>query len=259
MSETKPLRSLLPKIRLLHLLVILLFLTVKAEANTDSLKQIWTDVTRPDSTRFSAIESYYQNHLFSQPDSVILLTPYHINLAKQKHSARERGKALNRKGIAYSIKGDYDKALIEMNAAVEFYASTKDSIGLINVYNNIANIHSYTFQYQEALKLFSKCLDFYQDNEANNHAAGVLMNIGLIHLEISNHETAIDYFNQSLQLYKKLGIEKKVGNIWASMAGVNLEQKNYSEALKNNQKSLNVFLPRNQKHGIATCLSLIHI
>ena len=253
MPETKSLRCPIPKIRLLLLLALILIFSGKTNAKTDSLKQIWTDTTLHDSIRFDAIERFYQTQLFSQPDSAILLTAYHINLAKQKQSTRERAKALNRKGIAYSIKGDYDKALMEMNAAIELYSRTNDSIALINVYNNIANIHSYTFQYQEALNLFSKCLAYYQENGVDDHVAGVLMNIGLIHLDISNHEMAIDYFNQSLQLYEKLGTENKVGNIWSSIAEANLEKKNFLEALKNNRKSLNVFSSHNHKQGIATC------
>ena len=63
-------------IRLLCLFAIIFSFANKADANTDSLKQIWTNVAQPDSTRFKAINEYYKKHLYSQPDSVILLTDY---------------------------------------------------------------------------------------------------------------------------------------------------------------------------------------
>ena len=72
--------------RLLYLFAIILVFTNKVDANTDSLKQIWTNVAQPDSIRFKAINAYYKQMLFAQPDSIILLTAYHIELAQQKHS-----------------------------------------------------------------------------------------------------------------------------------------------------------------------------
>ena len=247
---------LLSKIRLLCLFVILLLFANRVDACSDSLKQIWTNITQPDSIRFNAINEYYKENLFAQPDSVILLTAYHDALANQKDSREERAKAINRRGVAYSIKGDYDKALIEMYGAIDIYSSINDSTGLIKMYNNIANIYTYTAQYQKAINLFSKCLVFYQDNKVDHLAAAVLMNIGLIHLDISNYDKALDYFNKSLDLYKKLGIDHKVGKIWISTGSVNLAKKNYQEALKNSQKALKILQPRNQQHAIASCYIL---
>ena len=132
------------------------------EANTDSLKQVWTNVAQPDSIRFKAINAYYSKNLFSQPDSVILLTAYHIELAEQKHSEQEKATALGRKAIAYNLMGDYDRALIEMNKTVEIYSSINDTINLLKTYNNLALIYFHQVEYQEALKYFSKCLAFYE-------------------------------------------------------------------------------------------------
>ena len=120
--------SILSKIRLLCLFAIILSFANKVDANTDSLKQIWTNPAQLDSIRFKAINEYYKKHLYAQPDSVILLTAYHIDLALQKYSEKERAIALKKRGIAFAMKGDYDKALIETNKTVGIYSSLKDSI-----------------------------------------------------------------------------------------------------------------------------------
>ena len=151
------------------------------DANTDSLKQIWTNPAQLDSIRFKAINEYYKKHLYAQPDSVILLTAYHIELAQQKHSEKEKAIALSRKAIVHSMKGDYVNALIEMNKVVGIYSSLKDSISLMKNYNNLASIYMHTVEYQKAIKYFSKCLAFYQANNIEESQAAILM-LSLIHI-----------------------------------------------------------------------------
>ena len=104
--------DILSRKHLLYLFAIILLFTNKVNANPDSLKQIWTNVAQVDSIRFKAINEYYNKMLFAQPDSVILLTAYHIELAQQKFLEKENAKALNRKGVAFSIKGDYVNCLL---------------------------------------------------------------------------------------------------------------------------------------------------
>ena len=94
--------------RLLCLFPIVFSFINKAGANTDSLRQIWLNIAQPDSIRFKAINEYYKKNIYAQPDSVMLLTAYHIDLANQKHSKKERAKAFNARAIIYTNKGDYD-------------------------------------------------------------------------------------------------------------------------------------------------------
>ena len=164
--------------RLLYLFAIILVFTNKVDANTASLKQLWTNVAQPDSIRFKASNAYYNQMLFAQPDSIILLTAYHIELAQQKHSEKERAIALGKQAIAFNLKGDYDRALIEMNKVVDIYVSLNDSISLLKTYNNLALIYYQRVEYQEALKYFSKCLVFYQANNIEDYQASILMHIG---------------------------------------------------------------------------------
>ena len=248
--------NLLLKIRLLCLFAIIFLFANEVDANTDSLKQIWTNVAQPDSIRFKAINVYYTKNLFAQPDSAILLTAYHIELANQKHLKKEKAIALGKKAIALSVKGDYDNALIEMNKVVDIYSNINDSIGLAKTYNNLAIIYTKRIEYQKALKYYSKCLTYYQTNKIEDAQVSVLINIGRIHLTINNYDLALDFFNKALHLYKKSGITNKGGLIWHNIGRVNLGKKNYSQAIKDSQKALKVFQSLKQQYYIANAYTL---
>ena len=182
--------NIFSRIRLLGLFVIILIGANTVEANVDSLKQIWTNVAQPDSIRFKAINAYYEAHIYTQPDSAILVTAYHIDLADKKHSKEEKGTALNRKALAHTLKGDFDNALIEMKKAIAIYSSLNDSLELANRYNNLAIIYTHRIEYRESLKYFSKCLTYYQANNIETAEAAVLGNVGMIHLDINNYDLA---------------------------------------------------------------------
>lgn len=70
----------------LILLILIVFITNTsyAQKDKDSLKLIWKDSLKIDSIRFNALNIYYKSYAFLEPDSVITITNYHINLAKKK-------------------------------------------------------------------------------------------------------------------------------------------------------------------------------
>ena len=140
MKVIKTAINILSKIRLFCLFAVIFSFVNKVDANTDSLKQIWTNIAQPDSMRFKAIKNNYKKELYSQHDSVILLTDYHIELAQQKHSERERATALSTKAIAHMVKGDHVNALTEINKSADIYSVLNDSIRLTSTYLSLIHI-----------------------------------------------------------------------------------------------------------------------
>ena len=256
MNNIKINNNIYLKIKLFCLLAIMVVFANKVDASTDSLKQIWMNVAQPDTIRFNAINAYYEKKLYAQPDSVILLTAYHIELALQKHSEKQRAIALNKKGIAYNLKGDYDKALVEMNQALDIFSSLKDSINIANTYNHLAITHTHLTKYQQALNYYTKCLILTKAKKLEDLKAKVLLNIGLIYYKISSYDLALTYFNISLNICEKLELETLKGLIWTNTGYANFKKKKYHQAIEDSQKALKIFQPLNLQYYIADNHSL---
>ena len=241
------------KFRLLCQLAVFLFLVTTASANTDSLRQIWTDLDLPDSVRFNAIHEYYGINLFSQPDSVISLAGYHINLALEKTSEIERALALRNRAIAFNLKGDYDKSLPEMKKAAEIYTTLNDSLSLLGTNNNIALIYYYRVDYKASLKYFEECLAFYRKKKIKHFQPSLLMHIGQIHLAINNSDEALRYFRHSLDMGSELETENKLVTaiLYQNIAKTNFGIKNYHRAIENNKIALNTFQPLRDRYYFA--------
>ena len=244
------------KIRLLCLFVIISIVTNKVDANTDSLKQIWIDVAQPDSVRFNAINEFYKRDRSSPADSTFLLTTYHIDLAEQKHSKKEKAKALSYRAIIYMRKGDADKVLTAFQKAADIYTILQDSLNLAKTYNNLGVLYTKKIEYQKALDFFSKSLALSQVTKMEAIQAFTLISVAGLYFDISDYDMALEYFNKSLHLYEKLGLDDKVGRIWLNFGKVNLEKKNYQQALDNNQKALKIFQRTHQDPPIANSYTL---
>ena len=120
-------------------LIFLIFLAsaspVASQIKKGSLKNIWTNINNPDSLRFEAIENYYYKNTYAKPDSVIPITKYHYQLAKEKGTVKEMASALNERSYAYYIKGD-------LNASTEILQQSISLFEKINEPKNLAAIQS---------------------------------------------------------------------------------------------------------------------
>ena len=229
----------------------------KVQANADSLSHIWIDVIQSDSARFQSLSNYYNQFVFSQPDSVIRWSDYHIELAQQKNSDKERAVALNFKAIAYNIKGEPDDALLHMKKALGIYSNLNDSIALIKTYNNLANIYNKRLNFKEAISYYSKCINFYEKNNHEELLASSFMNLGLIYIEVSDYDLALDYFSKSRDKYTKLKLANTKGNLWTNFGNANFGKKNYNKALEDCKRALAIYKSPKESSRIANTYSLM--
>ena len=133
--------------------------TLFAQTPSDSLKLIWTDVNKSDSLRFKSLSNYYFTNTYSQPDSIISLTKYHYNLAKQKNSTKEMASALNERSYAYYIKGDLNKATEILYKSIELWKLINEPKNLAVIQSNLGDIFLEQKKYLEAFTSFKEYLN----------------------------------------------------------------------------------------------------
>lgn len=86
---------------------------------SEHLRTVWTNESLKDSVRFRAINMFYKNQTFAQPDSILKLTDFHYEYAKQKESKSEMANALNEAAYAYYIKGDFEVSLKNLKESIK--------------------------------------------------------------------------------------------------------------------------------------------
>ncbi len=228
-----------------------------AQNKSADLITIWENPKNPDSTRFNAINKFYLNNSFEQPDSILKITNYHYNLAKEKRALIEMTYSLSQKYRAYYTKGDIKKA---MQALEENYVLTKklnDNKALTIIYSNMGNIYGEQGKYQEAVRYFNKTLKYFQENKIEKSEAAVLNNLGIIYFYMGNTDLALKHYKRSLLLYKKNKLEARAGTVQLNIGSVYFKQKKNKEAIKQAEGAIKTLLPFNDRYSLADCYFLL--
>ena len=167
--------------------ILLIFLSTgisKAEGSIDSLKQVWSNPSVSGSSRFGAILAYYLDYGFAYPDSVIALTHYHLDLARQKNRRAEMAEALDNRALAYYVLGKPDSSISLLNEALKLVEQMNDSVGLARLSANMGNIYLSESNYQDAVRSYSLSLAILKEKHMESVQADVLNNLGLVYYEM---------------------------------------------------------------------------
>ena len=214
--------------------------TLFAQTPSDSLKLIWTDVNKSDSLRFKSLSNYYFTNTYSQPDSIISLTKYHYNIAKQKNSTKEMATALNERSYAYYIKGDLNKATEILYKSIELWKLINEPKNLAVIQSNLGDIFLEQKKYLEAFTSFNESLKFIKKNNLKTSEARLLIHIGEIYLILDELDLAMNYFNEaeSICVANDVYRTNKLGIIYLSKANTYLKLKNYKLSIKYAESSI---------------------
>ncbi len=245
------------KLCLLSIFILSLSIQSTAEVNLDSLKQIWINSIESDSVRFRAIKKYYINNTFAQPDSVLVLTEFHFNLAKDRNSKKEMANALNEKSYAYYLKGDLKKAIEFLNQSIALLEELGDPLHLASVYANMGNIYGEQNKYQDAVRYFTLTLEIFRENDSKKGEARMLNNLGIIYYFLDHYDLALDYLNKAIIIYQELNLDKGTGLPLNYVGSVYFKQKKYEQAIETGEKALKILLNNNDKFSAADCYLLL--
>lgn len=238
---------------------LLLFYTVStttAQTNND-LKSVWENDQVADTVRFNAIHEFYLKNTTSQPDSVIKLSDFHLELAHKKKKNTEKIKALREKSYAYFVKGNAIKAEETLKQAIQIQATLNDQVELARLYTNLASIYLAQSKFIETIRYYNHALKIFEENKEEKLEAAVLGNLGLVYFDVKNIEIAVDYFEKSLVIYTKLNLQDRVGYISLYMGGSDYEKGNYEGAIEHAEKAVKIFESNSDMYAGTDCYTLL--
>ena len=188
--------------------IIALFLCLISDSahpntQTDSLRFVWENQSLPDSTRFDALDEYYELYVHVMPDSVLLTLDYYYDLATRKNAVRQIYRARLRRGNIYRDQNKHQAALsnykLARGAAQKLNNSRLEAI----VIGNLGNIHLDQNEYFEAIQSYNEAKNiFIKENDFDGEGR-MLTAIGAINSSIGNYELALTHYNKALIAYSK--------------------------------------------------------
>ena len=230
-----------------------------SQIKKDSLKNIWTNVNNPDSLRFEAIESYYYKNTYAKPDSVISLTKYHYQLAKEKGVVKEMASALNERSYAYYIKGELNSSTEILQQSISLFEKINEPKNLVVIQSNLGSIYFEQKQYLKAFNSFNESLKIVRDQKLKTSEARILIKIGELYLRLDELDLAMDYFDESLTICvaNKISKNNQIGTLFLKKAEIYFKKEQYSQAVQYLQKAIKEFKNTNNSYSLSECYLLL--
>ena len=230
-----------------------------SQIKKDSLKNIWTNVNNPDSLRFEAIESYYYKNTYAKPDSVISLTKYHYQLAKEKGVVKEMASALNERSYAYYIKGELNSSTEILQQSISLFEKINEPKNLVVIQSNLGSIYFEQKQYLKAFNSFNASLKIIRDQKLKTSEARILIKIGELYLRLDELDLAMDYFDESLTICvaNKISKNNQIGTLFLKKAEIYFKKEQYSQAVQYLQKAIKEFKNTNNSYSLSECYLLL--
>lgn len=186
-----------------------------------------------DTAALKKLDDAAWNYLRINPDSAIILADQLFSKAVELNDKMYQAYALNTKGVACDIKGEFEKAIYYYEESKKVYENLKDNKGIASSLLNIGIIYYNQGMYLKAMDYYKRSRKLYENENDQRGIADVYNNISIIYKTQNQLEEAQEYLYKCLEIYKKINDEHGQSIIYANL-GINYRlHGNYRDAYTN--------------------------
>jgi signal transduction histidine kinase/tetratricopeptide (TPR) repeat protein/Na+-transporting methylmalonyl-CoA/oxaloacetate decarboxylase gamma subunit len=128
----------------------------------------------------------------------------------------------------------HDKALKYGNEALILYSSSKDTLGMCNIYNNIGFLYRQTNNQPSSFEQFEKALKLNQQlasyENSPSQKAVILTNIGVLNTNLNNNRDALKSFQEALSIWENQKNTNKIAETYRYISKLHLLDGVYDRA-----------------------------
>lgn len=229
---------------------------LRAQSSLDSLRAVWLDTTRADTTRAFALEDYiYTGYFYPQPDSALLLTRQ--LLAFTRNTGNEAGEvtALKTRGVLLFRLGQMAEALTTFRRGVAIADSMGYAIVKGDILARMGMIYHDNSDFMTAMNYYEKSLRIFEEEDDLIGKGTIYNEYGSIYRERDEFEKSLDYYLKSIDIVKQRGDSLGLAPLYANVGGLYLNQRNYARASSYFERSLAIYRQKKDQLGIASSLA----
>jgi len=155
----------------------------------------------------------------TNPDSALVIGKKGIQQSKQSGNRRLAAYAYKTKGWALFRKGNYDSCFANLLTATRLFQELPDSVEVLYMYLNLANIYSTRSQFTESANWLIKADSLARLKKDLKIEGGIKRQMGILYREQHEHNKAIAYLKESLAIYASI---KDTINYWDAASSLSI-------------------------------------
>lgn len=230
---------------LFFVFIYLIRVDTHAQINQDSIK---TELTKPhsDSTRAFLYFQLADQIKYNNPDSSAMYAVKGLELIEQHSYSKLEVRLWRVQGIAYYVKGSYDKALecfLKTQVINEEIGDTKE---LAYSYNNLGLIHAAQKDHEQGVEYYRKAIDINTELDNTYRLSNNFYNVGISFYEMGILDSAEFYFSKGLTLADISEHSTAKGRCQMFLGEVKNKLEKYDDAKAHFESALGIFAPDNK-------------
>lgn len=163
-------------------------------------------------------------------------------------------KVLNQMAGEYATQGDFETALAKAKEGLHIAQLAKDTLGIGDSYNNIANNLLRMGEYDKALENFLLAIKNFEKVKYQKGLANCKVGVGVIYFYQKDYDKAIAYYSQAIVIYKGIGSKRGMGSCYNNVGEIYRLQEKYPLALECYNNALQMALETKSKKAEASAL-----
>ncbi len=235
----------LPLIRIfVFSITIFSFIIVSGQQNqADSLRSVLEKYAteknfESDTNYINTLNDFALRKSNINPDTTIVLGQRIIELCNKINYQKGKVDAMKNTGLAYNVKGEYNRALAQFAEALTLALESDYIKGAGRIYHNTGIVYSNIGKYPEALESYYKALKIREQFTDSLGTSSTVNGIGAIYFVQGKYDDALKYYLKSLELSLKINYTSGVESAYANIGEVYFRQGKYDEAKESLLKSL---------------------
>ena len=177
-------------------------------------------------------------------------------VAKKLNNARLEAIIIGNFGNLHLDQGEYFECIKKYNKAKKMFSDEADKAGEARILNGIGAVNFKIGNNDIALVHYEEALNIYKELDANNepypnlNKTTILMNIGLIHFKNDLFIKAELSFLEALKMLKPYNYKFYISGCYLKLAQIYLELNQIENSLLFANKSFDISIELDTKHGI---------
>lgn len=251
------------------LLLSFFFWTASAMSQTvtDSLRSEFFKQNN-DTIRSNLAKRLFAQYVYTKVDSAIYFAEQVKSIAQKRNIEKDVLTGNNYLGIAYTIKGDYETAVLYMDEMLKMHLEAGDSMNIAYSYNNIGLTYLYAGDFLKSSDSFIKSARMKEELIRRGAAtatevdlASTLLNIGITYESQSDTLRANEYYAMALDEAVKAEDVSNAAKARSSLASLLISQRKYESALLYLREAEGAFTAQNDLFSLGKIynnLSLVY-
>lgn len=189
--------------------------------------------------------------IYSQPDSALLICDEVISRDLEQKAPKILSRAHRFRGIAYEIRGEFDKSMEEYAIARPLAEKANDSIQIGNLILAEGIIFQKLNNLELALEHYLNALEIYKSQNHQRGISGALNNIGIAYLHLEMYQKAKQIYSEEIERSLSMKDSSRLSSEYCNISYAYHDLEQYDSAFYFIKKSIKIDLKNKDYYGLA--------